>query len=90
MKIISSCYFVYFHLQFFIVYVVITKSGRSQCFVEYHNGTLGNETQGTVSVSQEDIYAFDYAENLDNDQVCSNIAVVIRLYSITFFNITIS
>ena len=82
MKIISSCYFVYFHLQFLLVCVVITNSyrqskSRSKCFVDYHNGTFGKQTDGTVSVSEEDIYAFDYAENLNNDQVYFNKAVVI-------------
>ena len=85
MKIISSCYFVYFHLQFLLVCVVITNSYRqSHCFVDYHNGTFGKQTDGTVSVSEEDIYAFDYAENLNNDQVYFNIAVVIRLYIVQY------
>ena len=68
----SSCYFVHFSLQFLIFCVVMTNiNGRLQCFANKHNGTLGKQTNGSVSVSREDIYAFDYADNLLNDdQVC--------------------
>lgn len=51
-------------------FVITNINGRSHaCFAKYQNGTLGNETKGTVSVSEEDIYAFDYTEDSTNDQV---------------------
>ena len=66
----SFSYFVNLYLQLLVFCFVITNTnGRSPCFAKYQNGTLGNETQGTVSVRQEDIYAFDYKGNLNNDQV---------------------
>jgi hypothetical protein len=70
MNIISCSYFVHLYLQFLVFCFVITNiNGRSPCFAKYQNGTLGNETKGTVSVSEEDIYAFDYTEDSTNDQV---------------------
>jgi hypothetical protein len=50
-------------------FVISSINGRSPCFAKYQNGTLGKETNGTVSVRKEDIYAFDYTESLSNKQV---------------------
>ncbi|XP_028412696.1 SID1 transmembrane family member 1-like isoform X2 [Dendronephthya gigantea] len=49
---------------------------RSPCFANYHNGTFGSQTNGTVSVSKEDIYNFHYIDHLRNDT-----AVIVQVNS---------
>ena len=65
-----SCFAVHLCLQLVVFCFAISNiNGRPPCFAKYENGTLGNITEGTVSVNKEDIYAFDYTQNLSNDQV---------------------
>ena len=58
-----------YYLQLFLVFCLTIRevSGRS-CFA-VQNGTFGNETYGTVSVDEENIYVFGYTEDFNNEQV---------------------